>query len=93
MIDNVLPVPAEHQQLVHDQQEQDEELEVVVDIDTLQHRQTVLATATGNGAQKVNLGQPFFCAPRRAGASDSWHSLCTWTEPAVLAVRKVYCFI
>jgi hypothetical protein len=53
----------------------------------------VLATATGNGAQKVNLGQPFFCAPRRAGASDSWHSLCTWTEPAVLAVRKVYCFI
>ena len=40
VIDNVLSVPAEHQQLVHDQQEQDEELEVVGDIDTLQHRQT-----------------------------------------------------
>lgn len=40
VIDNVLPVPAIHQQLVHDQQEQDEELEVVGDIDTLQHGQT-----------------------------------------------------
>jgi hypothetical protein len=40
VIDDVLPVPAIHQQLVHDQQEQDEELEVVGDIDTLQHGQT-----------------------------------------------------
>jgi hypothetical protein len=63
VIDNVLSVPAVHQQLVHDQQEQDEELEVVGDIDTLQHRQIdrqtgllgrVQATATGNGAHKVN---------------------------------------
>lgn len=71
VIDNVLAVPAVHQQLVHDQQEQDEELEVVGDIDTLQHRQTglsgrVLASVTGNDAQKVKLEQP-----PRARASDS----------------------
>ena len=40
VIDNVLAIPAVHQQLVHDMQEQDEKLEVVGDIDTLQHRQT-----------------------------------------------------
>jgi hypothetical protein len=35
VIDNVLSVPAEHQQLVHDQQEQHEELAVAGDVGTL----------------------------------------------------------
>ena len=75
VIDNVLAVPAVHQQLVHDQQEQDEKLEVVVDIDTLQHRQTdrIIRESAGDCGrqrpQEVNLEQPFVCAPRRADAS------------------------
>lgn len=71
VIGNVLAIPAVHQQLVHDQQGQVEELDVVGDIDTLQHSRTERNIRDRAGAENVRLEQPFDCVPRRAGSSNS----------------------